>query len=100
MAQATPVVAANSIDSENLTDETAKPMDADGRASGSTGDAPPNGGRRKEPTCVIVLGMAGSGKTTWMQRFNATLHMKVKELPPLVSIAVAVSASISFSLCV
>merc|ERR1719167_1134104 len=33
---------------------------------------------RKPPTCVIVLGMAGSGKTTWMQRFNATLHMKRK----------------------
>lgn len=26
--------------------------------------------------CAIVIGMAGSGKTTLMQRMNSHLHMK------------------------
>lgn len=30
----------------------------------------------KKPTCVIVLGMAGSGKTTFVQRLVAHLHAK------------------------
>ena len=30
----------------------------------------------KKPTCVIVLGMAGSGKTTFVQRLVAHLHTK------------------------
>ena len=34
--------------------------------------------KKKPPVCVIFLGMAGSGKTTFVQRFNATLHMKKK----------------------
>ena len=34
------------------------------------------------PTCVIVLGMAGSGKTTFVQRLVSHLHSKKK--PPYV----------------
>ena len=51
-----------------------QPMDSGGAecAAGSEKSTRP-----KLPTCVIVLGMAGSGKTTWMQRLNASLHMKV-----------------------
>ena len=30
----------------------------------------------KGPVCCIVIGMAGSGKTTLMQRFNAEAHMR------------------------
>ena len=30
----------------------------------------------KKPTCVIVLGMAGSGKTTFVQRLVSHLHTK------------------------
>ncbi|CAG2217521.1 GPN [Mytilus edulis] len=30
----------------------------------------------KKPTCIIVLGMAGSGKTTFVQRITACLHAK------------------------
>ena len=33
----------------------------------------------KKPTCVIVLGMAGSGKTTFVQRLASHLHMKAKD---------------------
>uniref|UniRef100_A0A914WYQ5 GPN-loop GTPase n=1 Tax=Plectus sambesii TaxID=2011161 RepID=A0A914WYQ5_9BILA len=43
-----------------------------------------------KPTCVIVLGMAGSGKTTFVQRLTAHLHAKgsppyVINLDPAVS---------------
>ncbi|RUP48662.1 hypothetical protein BC936DRAFT_144224 [Jimgerdemannia flammicorona] len=34
------------------------------------------------PTVVVVIGMAGSGKTTFMQRLNAHLH--AKQTPPYV----------------
>ena len=41
------------------------------------------GGRGKEPpTCVIVLGMAGSGKTTLMKRLNA--HARQHNMQPYV----------------
>ena len=32
----------------------------------------------KKPTCVIILGMAGSGKTTFVQRLASHLHMKAR----------------------
>jgi len=51
----------------------ATPIDA---SAGPSSETP--GSTKKLPTCVIVLGMAGSGKTTWMQRLNASLHMKRK----------------------
>ena len=37
----------------------------------------------KKPTCVIVLGMAGSGKTTFVQRLVAHLHMKKTREPEM-----------------
>lgn len=42
------------------------------------------------PTCVIVLGMAGSGKTTWVQRLTAHLHT-VKRPPYVVNLDPACS---------
>lgn len=36
----------------------------------------------KLPVCILVLGMAGSGKTTFLQRINAYLHSQEK--PPYV----------------
>nr|XP_022289018.1 GPN-loop GTPase 1-like [Crassostrea virginica] len=36
----------------------------------------------KTPTCILVLGMAGSGKTTFVQRITAHLH--AKKTPPYV----------------
>ncbi|CAH1272239.1 GPN1 [Branchiostoma lanceolatum] len=35
-----------------------------------------------KPTCILVLGMAGSGKTTFVQRLNA--HMHAQKTPPYV----------------
>ena len=32
----------------------------------------------KKPTCIIILGMAGSGKTTFVQRLASHLHIKAK----------------------
>jgi GTPase SAR1 family protein len=36
----------------------------------------------KLPVCILVLGMAGSGKTTFIQRINAYLHSE--QNPPYV----------------
>lgn len=33
----------------------------------------------KKPTCIIVLGMAGSGKTTFVQRIASHLHSQTKD---------------------
>lgn len=33
------------------------------------------------PVCVVCIGMAGSGKTTFMQRINAYLHEKCSQSP-------------------
>ncbi|XP_031556285.1 GPN-loop GTPase 1-like [Actinia tenebrosa] len=40
------------------------------------------GSSTKKPACIIVLGMAGSGKTTFVQRLTAHLHSK--KTPPYV----------------
>ena len=71
MAEAAPKGAAEAMNTEAGAEAV---PEMKGAAAGE-GEAKP--GNRKPPTCVIVLGMAGSGKTTWMQRFNASLHMKV-----------------------
>ncbi|KAK6489612.1 GPN-loop GTPase 1 isoform X1 [Huso huso] len=48
-------------------------------APGSQSD---EGGQEEKPVCLIVLGMAGSGKTTFVQRLTAHLHYK--KSPPYV----------------
>ena len=35
--------------------------------------------KKTTPTCVVVLGMAGSGKTTFVQRLTADLHQRNKQ---------------------
>ncbi|KAJ7991127.1 hypothetical protein DPEC_G00294030 [Dallia pectoralis] len=53
----------------------------DGGKSGdstTTSSSPP----QKKPVCLIVLGMAGSGKTTFVQRLTGHLH--TKNSPPYV----------------
>ena len=40
---------------------------------------------RDKPVCVIVLGMAGSGKTTFMQRINSHLH-RIKKSPYVINL--------------
>jgi GTPase SAR1 family protein len=44
-------------------------------SEGKEGGAP-GAGAKKKPVACIVLGMAGSGKTTLMQRLNAHVHEK------------------------
>ncbi|PHH86740.1 hypothetical protein CDD83_9818 [Cordyceps sp. RAO-2017] len=52
-------------------------------ASSSTGDAPAGSSTSSPPPVAIVcVGMAGSGKTTFMQRINAHLHASRR--PPYV----------------
>jgi len=43
---------------------------------GSTQQTIEEEGEKFKPTCVIVLGMAGSGKTTFVQRLTSDLHAK------------------------
>lgn len=45
----------------------------------SSSDAAKIDGSSKKPTCIIVLGMAGSGKTTFVQRIASHLHSQAKE---------------------
>ena len=47
-------------------------------AAGTAADGAPVGGgkKKKQPVVCVVLGMAGSGKTTLMQRLNAHVHEK------------------------
>lgn len=48
-------------------------------------DAKPTGTsfvRNKKPVCLIVLGMAGSGKTTFVQQLTSRLH--TRKTPPYV----------------
>uniref|UniRef100_A0AAQ5YLW4 GPN-loop GTPase n=1 Tax=Amphiprion ocellaris TaxID=80972 RepID=A0AAQ5YLW4_AMPOC len=51
------------------------------KSAGGDGRAPAAGARDK-PVCLIVLGMAGSGKTTFVQRLTAHLH--TQKSPPYV----------------
>ena len=39
---------------------------------------------KKKPVCIIAIGMAGSGKSTFVQRINAHLHAKAPPTPPYV----------------
>lgn len=52
-------------------------MDTSSGSAGSSKDA-----TDQKPCCLIVLGMAGSGKTTFVQRLTAHLH--AKKQPPYV----------------
>ncbi|KPM37040.1 GPN-loop GTPase 1 [Neonectria ditissima] len=51
-------------------------------ASSSTAEAATTGDASSPPVAIVCVGMAGSGKTTFMRRINAHLHEK--ETPPYV----------------
>jgi GPN-loop GTPase len=38
----------------------------------------------RKPVCIIAIGMAGSGKSTFVQRLNAHLHALSPPAPPYV----------------
>ncbi|XP_041792813.1 GPN-loop GTPase 1 [Chelmon rostratus] len=58
--------------------------------SGAGGDSgTPGAAARDKPVCLIVLGMAGSGKTTFVQRLTAHLH-SVKTPPYVINLDPAV----------
>ncbi|KAM7405615.1 hypothetical protein PAMP_000050 [Pampus punctatissimus] len=52
------------------------------RPSPAGGSGTPAAAARDKPVCLIVLGMAGSGKTTFVQRLTAHLH--TRKSPPYV----------------
>ena len=45
-----------------------------GSEASSSGGGAPSATPTSDPTAIIIIGMAGSGKTTLMQRLNAHLH--------------------------
>ncbi|KAL8593555.1 hypothetical protein ACOMHN_058834 [Nucella lapillus] len=51
--------------------------------------APSASSGQKKPICVLVLGMAGSGKTTFVQRMTSHLHAK-KTVPYVINLDPAV----------
>merc|ERR1711973_181163 len=59
----------------NLSEDNEKKTEEKASSAGDEIASPP-------PTCVIVLGMAGSGKTTFVQRLVSHLHTEKK--PPYV----------------
>jgi len=69
---------------EKLTtkDVQEKPIDAAQSHGNSIEGAEGGANNINKPICILVLGMAGSGKTSFVQRLNAHLHMKKK--PPYV----------------
>ena len=44
----------------------------------------PESSESKKPVVIITIGMAGSGKTTFVQRMNSYLHSLDREHPPYI----------------
>ncbi|KAK4134445.1 hypothetical protein BT67DRAFT_441635 [Trichocladium antarcticum] len=61
-------------------------------STSATAATPGGEGQASQPTVVVCVGMAGSGKTTFMQRINAHLHAK-KDPPYVINLDPAVSHS-------
>lgn len=78
MLQAAAVAAARAGKEAAEGAEGAATAAAEGAASTTAGPAPsagPSPAAAHAPVCCIMIGMAGSGKTTLMQRLNAEAHM-------------------------
>jgi hypothetical protein len=39
---------------------------------------------KKKPICIITIGMAGAGKSTFVQRINSYLHSLSPPTPPYI----------------
>ena len=50
----------------------------------STADASGASSEQKKPIVIITIGMAGAGKSTFVQRINSYLHSKEPPSPPYV----------------
>jgi GPN-loop GTPase len=47
-------------------------------------DEPGPSSSKKKPIAIITIGMAGAGKSTFVQRINSYLHSKTPPSPPYV----------------
>uniref|UniRef100_A0A8D0D6L0 GPN-loop GTPase n=1 Tax=Sander lucioperca TaxID=283035 RepID=A0A8D0D6L0_SANLU len=63
--------------------------DSDGGSAAGKDGGTPGAAARDKPVCLIVLGMAGSGKTTFVQRLTAHLH-SLKTPPYVINLDPAV----------
>lgn len=52
-------------------------------ASGSSSSSAPKADKKK-PMVIITIGMAGAGKSTFVQRINSYLHSKETPSPPYI----------------
>lgn len=48
----------------------------------STAEASSSNAEKKKPITIITIGMAGAGKSTFVQQINSYLHSKVPPSPP------------------
>jgi GTPase SAR1 family protein len=44
----------------------------------------PSGSAKRKPTVIITIGMAGAGKSTFVQRINSYLHSQDGARPPYI----------------
>ncbi|XP_064121540.1 GPN-loop GTPase 1-like [Macrobrachium nipponense] len=57
--------------------ETGEPASSSTGGPSSAKETPtPSSSKKKEPVCIIVLGMAGSGKTTFVKRLDSFLNVR------------------------
>ncbi|XP_028434768.1 GPN-loop GTPase 1 isoform X2 [Perca flavescens] len=63
--------------------------DSNGSSAAGKDGGTPGAAARDKPVCLIVLGMAGSGKTTFVQRLTAHLH-SLKTPPYVINLDPAV----------
>lgn len=68
--------------SENLQNFAHDVDKSSNNSSSEQGATPEASTSNTKPTCIVVLGMAGSGKTSFVQRLTAHLH--AKKTPPYV----------------
>ena len=50
-------------------------------SSAQAGPSGTSGTSSKKPIVIVTIGMAGSGKTTFVQRINSFLHSRVTDPP-------------------
>ncbi|XP_031436630.1 GPN-loop GTPase 1 [Clupea harengus] len=68
--------------SDDVSEGTSQCGDGAGNSAAPEGNTTSGSDGNQKPVCLIVLGMAGSGKTTFVQRVTAYLH--ARKSPPYV----------------
>lgn len=70
------ISAASEPPSQGASSHTASNSDQQAQATGASPKQQAGGSRGNEPVCLLVLGMAGSGKTSLLRRLDAHLNVR------------------------